>query len=584
MPDFRTESPVVYAENGDNFDTIHFFSTAQISTWMHCRQTMAFSPVDSKYNTHQTMKHSFFLLTTALAHTALLAAPATISLDPISTVRNGDAAEIFAQSAAEIVKFDSVTKRMFVVNGSTDSIDIFDATNPAAPVFLKSVNLSELGNPNSVDVNPNAKANEIAVAVSAPDAAQRGNVVFLNKQGDILQTIQVGYLPDMLTYNLKGGRLVVANEGEPNADYSIDPEGSVSIIDIDGRRRTHKEVTFSKLTLADVPGVRITGPAGTTVAQDLEPEFVAIEGNIAYVTCQENNAVAKINLSKKRLETILPLGSINHAELGNAIDTSDKDSMIRIANWPVRGLLMPDGIATYTASERGKRSTYFVTANEGDSRERTGYIDEARVKTRSLDPSAFPLAAELKADANMGRLTIVSTEGKIEGQSVHQELYSFGARSFSIFDENGTMVYDSGSMIETYLAENFPDNFNCAHDESGAFDSRSDNKGAEPEAIEIGVIDGRTYAFVGLERFSGILVCDITNPRDVKFAGFGLNRDFSVNYDEDNLGNVAAAGDLGPEGLDFVPATKSPNGKPLLVVANEVSGTTTIYQISAMAP
>lgn len=575
---------MVYAENGDNFDTIHFFSTAQISTWIHCRQTMAFSPVDSKYNTHQTMKHSFFLLTTALAHTALLAAPATISLDPISTVRNGDAAEIFAQSAAEIVKFDSVTKRMFVVNGSTDSIDIFDATNPAAPVFLKSVNLSELGNPNSVDVNPNAKANEIAVAVSAPDAAQRGNVVFLNKQGDILQTIRVGYLPDMLTYNLKGGRLVVANEGEPNADYSIDPEGSVSIINIDGRRRTHNEVTFSKLTLADVPGVRITGPAGTTVAQDLEPEFVAIDGNIAYVTCQENNAVAKINISKKRLEAILPLGSINHAELGNAIDTSDKDSMIRIANWPVRGLLMPDGIATYTASERGERTTYFVTANEGDSRERTGYIDEARVKTRSLDPSAFPLAAELKADGNLGRLTIVSTEGKIEGQSVHQELYSFGARSFSIFDEKGTMVYDSGSMIETYLAENFPDDFNCAHDESGAFDSRSDNKGAEPEAIEIGVIDGRTYAFVGLERFSGILVCDITNPRDVKFAGFGLNRDFSVNYDEDNLGNVAAAGDLGPEGLDFVPATKSPNGKPLLVVANEVSGTTTIYQISAMAP
>lgn len=527
------------------------------------------------------MKNSFFLLATALANTAIFAATPTISLEPISTVRNGDAAEIFAKSAAEIVKFDSVTKRMFVVNGSTDSIDIFDATNPAAPTLIKSVDLSEFGNPNSVDVNPNFKLKEIAVAVNAPDKTQRGNVIFLTKDGDFIEALQVGYLPDMLTYDAKGGKLLVANEGEPNDNYTIDPEGSVSIIDIDGRRRTHKEVTFSRLTLADVPGVRITGPEGTTVAQDLEPEFIAIDGNTAYVTCQENNAVVKINISKKRLESILPLGSINHAELGNAIDASDKDD-IRIANWPVRGLLMPDAIATYTASERGKRTTYFVTANEGDARDWGDYTDESRVKNLALDPSAFPLAAQLKLDGNLGRLAVMNTEGKIEGQEVHQQLFSYGTRSFSIFDEDGTLVYDSGAMIETYLAENFPDDFNCTHDESDSSDTRSDAKGPEPEAIEIGVIDGRTYAFVGLERFSGILVCDITNPRDVKFAGFGLNRDFSVAYDEDNLVNVANAGDLGPEGLDFVPANKSPNGKPLLVVANEISGTTTIYQISGL--
>lgn len=547
------------------------------------------------------MKNSFLLLATVLANTSLYAAEPTLSFERLSTARNGDPAEVFAQSAAEIVKFDPVTNRMFVVNAATNSIDIFQV-NPAnlseQPAFVKSVAFD--GIPNSVDVNPKAKSNEIAVAVASSDPAQRGHVVFLNKDGDELAEVEVGYLPDMLTYDAKGVRLLVANEGEPNDDYTFDPEGSVSIITVGGRR-SHHEVTFTHLTMEDVPGVRITGPDGTTVAQDLEPEFIAIQGNIAYVTLQENNAVMKINIPKKRIEAILPLGSINHADIGNAIDASDRDfdgtsgggGIIRIANWPVRGLLMPDAIATYTApiaEGSKKRGTYFVTANEGDSREREDeneeiiYSDEARVNSLTLDPSAFPLGVELKRNQNLGRLTVVTTEGKVEGEDVYQELYSFGSRSFSIFDDKGTMVFDSGEMIETYIANNFPEsNFNSNHDEGPSLDNRSDNKGPEPEAIEIGVIDGRTYAFVGLERFSGIFVCDITNPRDVKFAGFAINRDFSVEYDEDNLTNVADAGDLGPEGIEFVPAAKSPNGKPLIIVANEVSGTISTYEIGPIA-
>jgi len=540
----------------------------------------------------QIMKTSFILLATALAHTSLFADEPTLSFQRLSTVQNGVPADLFAQSAAEIVKFDPVTKRMFVVNGATDSIDIFDATNLNDPEFIESVDLSEIGNPNSVDINPNPKANEVAIAVGADDSTQRGKVVFISKDGDVQGLpVEVGYLPDMLTYDEKGNHVVVANEGEPNEDYTVDPEGSVSIIRVNGSNRTHSEVTFSHLTPENVPGVRISGPEGTTVAQDLEPEFISIHDNIAYVTLQENNAVAKININKRKIEAILPLGSINHADLGNAIDFSDRDfdgtsgggGITRIANWPVRGLLMPDGIATYTAPiEDGskKRGTYFVTANEGDARERAGYIDEGRVSSRTLDPSAFPLGATLKLNQNLGRLNVVTTEGKIDGTSVHEQLFSFGSRSFSIFDENGKMVFDSGEMIETYLAENFPTAFNSTHDENPSFDTRSDNKGPEPEAVEIGKINDRTYAFIGLERFSGIFVCDITNPRDVKFAGFAMNRDFGVAYKSGSLTNVANAGDLGPEGLDFVPAAKSPNGQPLLVVANEISGTTTIYQVS----
>ncbi len=533
------------------------------------------------------MKTSFILLATALAHTPLFADEPTLSFQRLSTVQNGDPVALFDESAAEIVKFDPITKRMFVVNGATDSIDIFDATNLNVPVFIESVDLSEIGGPNSVDINPNSKANEIAVAVGAPDDTDRGFVVFISKDGDILgEPVQVGYLPDALVYDAKGKAVLVANEGQPNADYTIDPEGSVSIININGSKRTHSEVTFTHLTPADVPGVRITGPEGTTVAEDLEPEYIAIDGNIAFVTCQENNAVAKIDIKKKSVLAVMPLGSINHGELGNAIDGSERDlngstGKIRIANWPVRGLFMPDGIATYSATVKEgskKRGTFFVTANEGDSRDYVGYVDETRLSSGSvtLDPSAFPLGANLKDNLNIGRLKIVNTEGKIDGVGAQEQLFSFGTRSFSIFDENGTLVYDSGEMIETYLATNYPLYFNSNHDSNSSFDSRSDDKGPEPESVEIGVIGDKTYAFIALERFSGIMVCDITNPRDVKFSGFGLNRDFTQAIGSGN----ALAGDLGPEGLDFVPAAKSPNGQPLLVVANEVSGTTTIYQIN----
>lgn len=513
-------------------------------------------------------------------------AQADLSLTPLSSTRFGDAAEIFDKSAAEIVAYDARTQRVYVVNGSANTIDMIDVADPSNPVALGSLDLSIYGNPNSVAVNP--RLDEFAVAVGNNDKSQRGVVVFANSSGEITDTVEVGYLPDMLTYDSKGRRLVVANEGEPTEDYSFDPEGSVSIIEVAARGGRHRvsEVRLDSLTEEDVEGVRITGPEGTTIAQDLEPEYVAIDSNnrYAYVTCQENNAILTIDLQKKRVAGIFGLGSKNHAELGNALDASDKDDLIRIANWPVKGLFMPDGIASYSVREgKGRKKskmTYLVTANEGDAREWGDYIDESRVKDLDLDPSAFPLGDLLKENEAMGRLNVVTTEGDVDGDGDYDELYSFGARSFSIFSTDGNLVFDSGAMIERYIAENFADDFNADHGESGSLDNRSDNKGPEPETVEIGVIGEKTYAFVGLERISGVMVFDITDPHDVSIATYASNRDFSVAYDEENLENVADAGDLGPEGIDFVSADESPSGKPLLIVGNEVSGTTTIYEIN----
>ncbi len=220
------------------------------------------------------------------------------------------------------------------------------------------------------------------------------------------------------------------------------------------------------------------------------------------------------------------MGYKNHAELGNALDVSDQDDMIRIAK-----------------------------------------LD--------LDPSAFPLADVLQQKENLGRLNVINTQGDVDGDGDFDELYSFGARSFSIFTPEGELVYDSADFIETYIAANYPDNFNSSNDSNDDFDSRSDAKGSEPEAIDIGEIDGRTYAFVGLERIGGIMTFDITDPTNVFFVDYVNNRDFSGDAE------TGTAGDLGPEGFDFVPANESPNGRPLLIVGNEVSGTTTIYEINS---
>lgn len=515
-------------------------------------------------------------------------ASAQITLNPISTSQNGVPADLYDESAAEIVKFDPVTQRMYVVNGFADAIDIFDVSDPSDPVLFRSVDLSAYGNPNSVDVHPVAKLDQVAVAVGSGDATVRGSVVFLNKNGDFLRQLQVGYLPDMLTYGPKGRYLVVANEGEPNDDYSFDPVGSVSIIRT-GRSNVEKysttEVDFRELTMEDIPGFRITGPEGTTIAQDLEPEYVAIcgKGKTAFVACQENNGILVVDIKSARVLRGFGLGFIDRAQLGNAMDASDRDDMIRIANWRVKGLPMPDAIACYEArseSVKGK-NTYIVTANEGDGRDYVGYSDESRLEDLDLDPSSFPMGDTMKLRENCGRLDIITTEGNYDEDAEYEELFHFGGRSFSIYTEAGERIYDSGEFIETWLANNAPEGaFNATNDENNSEDSRSDAKGPEPEAIEIGVIGETTYVFVGLERVGGVMVFNITDPHNVSFVTYFNNRDFTVDFDADNLANLADAGDLGPEGIDFVSAEDSPNGVPLLIVANEVSGTTTIYELN----
>ncbi|HYF04135.1 MAG TPA: choice-of-anchor I family protein [Patescibacteria group bacterium] len=273
-------------------------------------------------------------------------------------------------------------------------------------------------------------------------------------------------------------------------------------------------------------------------------------------------------------------------DIPNGLDASDRDSTssigkINIRNWPAFGMYMPDAITSFTTG--GK--TYYVTANEGDAREYSAFAEEARIGANSiiLDPIAFPNAASLKNNANLGRLNTTFAGGDIDGDGDKDMLLAFGGRSFSIRDENGNLVFDSGSDFETRTAQLFPQFFNVSNSNNN-FDSRSSAKGPEPEGVAIGKIGISTFAFIGLERVGGVMMYDVTNPLQPRFVDYINSRDFtkatSITVNNATVSNPAA-GDLGPEGLIFISEKESPTGRAMIIVANEISGTVSFYEFQS---
>jgi hypothetical protein len=424
----------------------------------------------------------------------------------------------------------------------------------------------------------------LAGAIEASPKTDPGLVAFYRTATlELLATVSVGALPDMLAFTHDGARVLVANEGEPSDDYTRDPEGTISVIDIGSgfmAPLTVTELGFNSFepqaASLRAAGVRLYGP-GATLSQDLEPEYIAIaeDDRLAWVSLQENNALALVDLEALAIVDILPLGVKDHALPGNELDPSNRDGGVRLASWPVVGMYMPDTIAAYEVGGR----TYVVTANEGDSRDYDGFSEELRVADLVLDPTRFPNAASLQDDAALGRLKTSSASGDTDGDGDVDIVHAFGARSFSIRDGlSGDLVFDSGNDFERITATRVGALFNADNDSVGG-DSRSDDKGPEPEALVLAQIRGATFAFVGLERVGGIMVYDITHPESPRFIQYVASRDLELDFDGAVASELSAAGDLGPEGMVFVPAASSPTGEDMLVVANEVSGTTSFYVI-----
>ena len=484
-------------------------------------------------------------------------------LAPLGSYASG----ILEASGSEIVAYDADSQRIFSTNAANNTLDILDAQDPSNLVLLLSVDM----NPYGAGINSVAVSNGLVAAAVAADAADApGQIVFLNPDGAVQANVEAGALPDMVTFTPDGMTVLAANEGEPSGDYTVDPEGSITLIDLSGGIESLSQANVTQLSFAAFndagidPAIRIFGP-NATVAQDVEPEYIAVaaDGSTAYVTLQEANALAVVDIASGEIIGLVSLGFKDHNQPGAGLDASDKDGGINIRNWPVLGMYMPDSIVAYTANGE----TFIISANEGDSRDYDGYSEETRVADLTLDPTAYPDAALLQAEENLGRLKITTATGDADGDGDVDQIYSFGARSFTLWDSQGALVWDSGDQFERSLAERVPDFFNAQSGDE--MDSRSDDKGGEPEAATIGVIDGYTYAFIGLERMSGIFVYDVSDPTAPIFVDYASNWNPADN-----------TGDTSPEGFKFVSAEESPTGSPLLIVANEFSGTVSVWAVN----
>jgi Secretion system C-terminal sorting domain len=478
-------------------------------------------------------------------------------------------------NSAEIVAYDSTTYRLYIANSIGAKLDIVDFANPSAPVLLSSIPMTPYGNINSLTVYNGV----VACAVENVNPQADGSVVFLNSNGVFISQVTVGAMPDMITFNNDHTKIVVACEGEPKTDYSVDPVGSVGIVDLTPgyAALTNANVSMALFTAFNgqeaalrAQGIRIFGP-GSSAAQDFEPEYITIgdDNQTAYVSLQENNAMAVVNLATATVTSIRPLGLMDYSNENNGLDASDQTSGVLIGSIPVKGAFMPDAIAHATIGGQ----EYIFSANEGDAREYTAVTDVARLGATSLDPTAFPDQSILKSNQFLGRLNALQATGDTDGDGDKDEIHVLGARSFSIWNAaTGALVYDSKDLIEQITATHpsIAGLFNASNSSGAAVSkNRSDDKGPEPEGVATAFINGSHYLFVSLERVGGVLTFNIDNPATPVYVGYYNNRALATN-----------GPDRGAEGIIYISKEASPNNNAIVILANEVSSTLSVFQVN----
>lgn len=473
--------------------------------------------------------------------------------------------------------FDPSNDRLYIANSIAGKLDIVNFSDPSAPTMFASIDITSYGGINSVAVHNGL----VALSIENVNPQLNGSVVFLDGDGAFINQVEVGAMPDMITFNKDYTKIITANEGEPNSDYSLDPEGSVSIIDLTPgvANLTNSNVTTLSLSIFNgqeasliAQGVRIFSTSAT-VGQDLEPEYVVVsdDNTKAYVSLQENNAMLVVDLTTN---TILSLNALGYSDYssGNGMDASDQTGQILITSLPVKGAYMPDAMAYSTINGQG----YVFTANEGDSREFGSVIDAARISTLSLDPVTFPDQPILKNNRFLGRLSGLRYSGDTDNDGDLDEIHVMGGRSFSIWNaETGELVYDSKDLFEQITAAHpeFSAIFNASNTAtSPALKNRSDDKGPEPEGVTTAFINGSHYVFVSMERIGGAMIFNVDDPANPVYVGY-----------ENNRLTTGIGPDLGAEGMIFIAPEDSPNGNGLLILANEVSSTLSIYQVNTCA-
>ena len=493
---------------------------------------------------------------------------------------------------AEIVSYDAKNQKAWVVNGATGKLDILTLAEDGR--ILNNIEATSLdicamvensdrefiyGDMTSVAVN--SEMGIVAVALQADAYDQPGRVALLSTEGALIAVFEAGCQPDMVTFTPDGSKILVANEGEPRMGFGegvTDPAGSVTVILLNAEHIEESSVLTLGFEKFDAEKEALMADGILMVKDnlpsiDFEPEYIATTNETALIALQENNAIAVLDLVSMTFSGVYSLGFKDLSLKENALDLVSDGIYEAKTYADTVSAYMPDGIAVYETED----ATYLLTANEGDAREwgsdATEYCNESKETLISTDGMEAAKVRVIDAEV---------TDGMPEGKNV-----MYGGRSFSVYrvEEDGlTQVFDSGNDFERLTAAYVPEYFNCSNDDN-EYDSRSQKKGPEPESVVVGEVDGRTYAFVALERIGGIMVYDITNPEDITYSNYINTRDFSEDpsvIDMENAPDSYLTGDVAPEGMYFISKKDSPSGKALLLTAFEVSGTVAAYIVEAV--
>lgn len=541
------------------------------------KYTVSVSIEDSSNPAKSINKQLDLTVGTGQAATAIEPIRDVIKINPIASYSVGTASE--EGGVAEIVRYNKDNGKFYLVNGASNppSLDIV-SLKKGDLTKEKTISVKELaetgqfqyGDLTSVDIN--TATDTIAVAVQEAGTAKHGKILMLDYEGNLLQSYESGVQPDMVKFTSDGRYILTADEGEPR-EANVDPEGSVTLVDTMNGEVTHIKFDNPNV-IDDLVHIRgVSNPDGTITSKgnktdaiyDLEPEYIALSADerTAYVSLQENNAIAEIDLATKSVTSVKGMGYKNFNDPNNALDLV-KDGKAKLENVPFLGMYMPDGIATYTVGNQ----TYVLTANEGDATEWPGRVNVAAIKDvyDRLDTNSEASQFIQENKKTYEKVEVASDMG-------NDNVYLYGGRSFSIWNAaDMSQVYDSGSDFEKITAERLPEYFNSNHKEI-ELDGRSRKKGPEPEYVTVGKVGSKTYAFIGLERIGGVMTYDVTDPGHPAFVNYVNTRSF-----DDHAGLHT---DLGPEGLEFIEAKDSPTHRPLLLVANEVSGTVTVLELDA---
>ena len=507
----------------------------------------------------------------------------------------------------EIVAYNQATEWAYAINGQSGKLAAIPLAGLTAGAHVEELTGTEIdvkalveaedgtfqyGDMTSVAISPDSIT--LAAALQAQDSNDAGRVALFTCEEDGSLTldalVETGAQPDMVTF-AGDGVVLTADEGEPREGYGediADPKGSVTVVDVEAQESTVVDFSAFDSQRDQLAEDGIVLKKGSAPSVDLEPEYIAVSGGKAYVTLQENNAIAVLDIESQAFEGVYSAGFEDHST--TAIDLDKKDDAYDPQTYEsLLGIRMPDGIAAFTV----EGATYLVTANEGDAREwgdedqGTFYLSEDE-RDFGEEGVTSPTGAITAENSGLeGKVVFFKTED-FDGLDPEKD-YVFGGRSFTVFQatENGLEeVFTSGDDFEALTAQYVPEYFNASND-NAVLDDRSGKKGPEAESVTVGTVDGKTYAFVALERTGGVMVYDVTDPEAITFVNYVNTRDFgttvegSEEYEDGELDKWVTGGDVAPEGLLFLDAASSPNGEPMLLAACEVSGTVAVYQLGS---